>query len=218
MGSRDLVAELVTTEGFEYITKHATSTDLHSRINDDQYQSFHFKRVTAPVPVLDILRSILRHAVDHKQIGPFHAMMESNIKVLQQSLHSMERVLDTQLPFAYISHVRTAVCIYCMSIPFFLVKENGWYTVLFVTFYCYVVFGLENLAVEIEDPFGNDTNDLPMDVYCSTISRDICDMLKRRQNVQVEARDTVDEGQDHSDDGGDDCDDGGDDGDDGGDE
>merc|ERR1719356_1196686 len=103
----------------------------------------------------------------------------------------MEKVLDTQIPYAYITHVRTAIFVYCISIPFFLVKDYGWYTVLFVTFYCYVVIGLENLAVEIENPFGTDANDLPMDVYCCQITRDICDIVKRRQALTAEARDEV---------------------------
>ncbi|CAK0824093.1 unnamed protein product [Prorocentrum cordatum] len=104
-------------------------------------------------------------------------------------LAAQEKVLYTQMPYAYITHVHTAIFVYCMPIPFFLVKDNGWYTVLFVMFYCDVVIGLENLAVEIENPFGTDANDLPMDAYCCQITRDICDIVKRRQVRTAEAGD-----------------------------
>ncbi|CAK0866566.1 unnamed protein product [Prorocentrum cordatum] len=187
--AEDLVSSLLTPEGLAYLYEHAKPTELQTRIEGDTSMSFHFKNITAPAPVLDVLRGILRHAVEVKQIGPFHTMMEGNFKLLQQDLHTMEKVLDTQIPYAYITHVRTAIFVYCMSIPFFLVKDNGWYTVLFVTFYCYVVIGLENLAVEIENPFGTDANDLPMDLYCCQITRDIRDILKRRQVRTAEAGD-----------------------------
>jgi putative membrane protein len=184
---------LLTPDGLAYLSERAKATELQTRVEGDADQSFHFKNTTAPIPVLDVLRGIVKHAHEKKQVGPFHSMMEGHFKLLQQNLHAMEKVLDTQIPYAYITHVRTAIFVYCTSIPFFLVKDYGWYTVLFVMFYCYVVIGLENLAVEIENPFGTDANDLPMDVYCCQITRDICDTVKRRQAYTAEAGDTYEE-------------------------
>lgn len=214
--AEDLVSSLLTPEGLAYLQERAKPTELQTRIDGDTSRSFHFKNITAPNPVLCVLRGILRHAVETKQIGPFHTMMEGHFKILQTNLHTMEKVLDTQIPYAYITHVRTAIFVYCISIPFFLVKDNGWYTVLFTAFYCYVVIGLENLAVEIENPFGTDANDLPMDVYCCQITGDICDIVKRRQARTAEAKDEfvekhpggpeddVEDDQDDDDDGDDD--------------
>lgn len=189
----DLVSDLLTPEGLAYLSERAETTELQTRVEGDASQSFHFKNTTAPIPVLDVMRGIVKQAHEKKQIGPFYSMMEGHFKLLQHHLHTMEKVLDTQIPYAYITHVRTAIFVYCISIPFFLVKDYGWYTVLFVTFYCYVVIGLENLAVEIENPFGTDANDLPMDAYCCQITRDICDIVKRRQACTAEAGDTYEE-------------------------
>merc|ERR1719450_1893853 len=115
--------------------------------------------------------------------GPFHSMIEGGMKTLQIALGVTERVLNTQIPFGYITHVRTALLLYCACVPFFLTREIGWFTGVFVGFYCYVVLGLENLAVEIENPFGTDANDLPLDHFVCMIARDVLDIVKRKEIV-----------------------------------
>jgi putative membrane protein len=179
----ELVRPILAHQGYQYLEERSEASALQQRIDDDDSLTFQFKRVCAPLPVLEVLRTILEHAADHGSIGPFHTMMEGNFKQMSTALATMERVLDTQIPFAYITHVRTAILLYSLAIPFFLTREIGWFTVLFVAFYCYVVMGLENLAVEIENPFGTDANDLPMDAYCCKIARDVTDILKRKQAV-----------------------------------
>jgi putative membrane protein len=42
------------------------------------------------------------------------------------------------------------------------------------------MFGIEEIGVEIEDPFGYDPNDLPLDKVGETIARDTRDILAER--------------------------------------
>jgi putative membrane protein len=44
-------------------------------------------------------------------------------------------------------------------------------------FIFYVLASLELIAEEIEDPFGNDRNDLPLDKLCITIERSVKEIL-----------------------------------------
>ena len=50
-----------------------------------------------------------------------------------------------------------------MTLPFGLVFSLGYYVIPVVVFIFYVLASLELIAEEIEDPFGNDDNDLPTD-------------------------------------------------------
>ena len=84
-----------------------------------------------------------------------------------------ERIHKTPLPFAYVVHLRRALVIYCFSLPFALVDlfDWKWAVILDTMFMSYVYFGIEEIGVEIEDPFGVDENDLPLEEICASISR-----------------------------------------------
>merc|ERR1719221_1981737 len=65
--------------------------------------------------------------------------------------------------------------------PFFLIKELGWFTIPICIFFCYVLLGLENLSAELENPFGYDANDLPLDHYSASIAMDVSEIIHRRR-------------------------------------
>ena len=77
------------------------------------------------------------------------------------------------MPFAYVVHLRRALILYCFTLPFGLVKENGWGTVLDTLLIAYVFFGVEEIGVEIENPFGHDDNDLPIERFSELIASDL---------------------------------------------
>jgi putative membrane protein len=45
-------------------------------------------------------------------------------------------------------------------------------------FIFYVLTSLELIAEEIEDPFGKEANDLPLQNMCETIQKDVSEILK----------------------------------------
>ena len=47
----------------------------------------------------------------------------------------------------------------------------------------FALFGIEEIGVEIENPFGHDPNDLPLDGICDTIGRNIDDLIKLEPSV-----------------------------------
>jgi putative membrane protein len=54
----------------------------------------------------------------------------------------------------------------------------GWLAIPLVMFMFYVLASLELIAEEIEDPFGRDTNDLPMQKLAENIGRDVREILR----------------------------------------
>ena len=53
----------------------------------------------------------------------------------------------------------------------------GWVAVPVVMFIFYVLASLELIAEEIEDPFGRDINDLPMDKLAENIGKNVNEIL-----------------------------------------
>jgi ion channel-forming bestrophin family protein len=102
-----------------------------------------------------------------------YAALDQNIQLLVDYLGSCERIRKTPLPFAYVVHLRRSLVLYCFSVPFALVETFGWTTVFDVLLLSYIFFGIEEIGVEIEGPFGYDPNDLPLEDICETIHKNL---------------------------------------------
>lgn len=102
-----------------------------------------------------------------------HMAMDQNVQLLVDYLGGCERIRKTPLPFAYVVHLRRALIIYCFTLPFALVDMFGWWTLLDVLLVAYTFLGIEEIGVEIEGPFGNDENDLPLETICETIHQNV---------------------------------------------
>jgi putative membrane protein len=103
--------------------------------------------------------------------------IDQNTQQLVDYIGGCERIHKTPIPFAYMVHVRRALIFYCVSLPMALAGEFGWFTVPITFLVCYVFIGIEEIGVEIEDPFGADENDLPLEAICETIERNLSDLL-----------------------------------------
>jgi putative membrane protein len=58
-------------------------------------------------------------------------------------------------------------------LPLAFVSVFGYYAALISVFVFYVIVSMEVLAEEIEDPFGEDDNDLPTDQICERIKQNV---------------------------------------------
>lgn len=92
-------------------------------------------------------------------------------------LGTCERILKTPIPLAYAIHLKQLLLIYCLSLPFQMVNELNWWTGLVVGLISFAVFGIEEIGIEIENPFGYDPDDLPLDTICATMQRNIEDLI-----------------------------------------
>jgi ion channel-forming bestrophin family protein len=107
------------------------------------------------------------------------SQIDQNVQLLIDYLGGCERIRSTPLPFAYAVHLRRALIAYCFTLPLALVSQFGWDTIIATLFLAYVLFGIEEIGVEIEDPFGTDENDLPLDEICRNIEGNLRDILPR---------------------------------------
>lgn len=88
-----------------------------------------------------------------------------------------ERIKNTPIPFSYSVFLKKFIFFYVMTLPFGYVFSLGYYTIPVVIFIFYVLASLELIAEEIEDPFGNDENDLPTERIAENIKKNIEEIL-----------------------------------------
>jgi putative membrane protein len=119
-----------------------------------------------------------RGVLTNYQLASIHTLMNN----LMDSVGGCERILKTPIPPAYVIHLNQLVLIYCLILPFQFVKDLGWWTGLFVALVSFALFGIEEIGVEIENPFGYDYNDLPLDKMCQTIQNNIEEFIASQAN------------------------------------
>lgn len=88
-----------------------------------------------------------------------------------------ERIKNTPIPYSYSSFLKKFIFIYVFTLPMGFVFTLGYIAIPVVVFIFYVLGSLEVIAEEIEDPFGTDTNDLPMQRIADNIKKNINDIL-----------------------------------------
>jgi putative membrane protein len=88
-----------------------------------------------------------------------------------------ERILRTPIPLAYSIHLKQLLMIYSLSLPFQMVDQLEWMTGPIVALISFTLLGIEEIGIQIEDPFGHDANDLPLDNICNSMMRNIEDLL-----------------------------------------
>jgi len=104
------------------------------------------------------------------------SMVEALTGCVSASGASALRILTTPIPPAYGIYLKRVLLIYCIALPFKFVENLNLWTGLIVILISFVLFGVEEIGNEIEDPFGYDPNDLPLDDLCQTILGNIEDL------------------------------------------
>jgi putative membrane protein len=144
-----------------------SSSDL-ARVEASQ----HVPLAVAGILTKRVLTAHQRGLIDSVQL----LALDHNIELLIDYCGSCERIHSTPLPFAYAVHLRRFLIVYCLTLPLALVKDFGWATIPATLFTAYILFGVEEIGVEIEDPFGFTPNDLPIQTYCQGIETTLCDV------------------------------------------
>ena len=84
-----------------------------------------------------------------------------------------ERIKNTPIPYSYSSFIKKFIIFYVMALPVANVVNLGGFMIPITMFVYYVLMSLELIAEEIEDPFNNDENDIPMEAISQNIEGSI---------------------------------------------
>ncbi len=105
--------------------------------------------------------------------------IDKNINALLDSLGACERIRNTPIPFSYSLFIKKFIFIYVTTIPLAFITVFGYYSVFIALFVFYVLVSMEVLAEEIEDPFGEDDNDLPTDELSEKIRLNVDEIFRK---------------------------------------
>lgn len=88
-----------------------------------------------------------------------------------------ERIKNTPIPYSYSAFIKKFIFFYTMTLPFGYSVSLGYLVAPVVVFIFYVLASLELIAEEIEDPFGDDENDLPTKKISENIKKHVEELI-----------------------------------------
>jgi ion channel-forming bestrophin family protein len=114
------------------------------------------------------------------RLGPMEAMrLEALVCALTDAQGGCERIAKTPVPFVYSSLTKQMLILYLASLPFVLVPKMEYLAPLVVAVVSLGMLGIEEAGIEIEEPFGLEPNQLPLERICETIARDALDLSQQ---------------------------------------
>ncbi|HEY9679845.1 MAG TPA: bestrophin family ion channel [Drouetiella sp.] len=105
--------------------------------------------------------------------------LDEHIKALMDILGACERIRSTPLAVSYRAFLRQGIMLNLVMLPWFVPPDIPYLCSLpIILIGSYFLIGLELIAEDIEDPFGEDGDDLPLDNICEGINNSVSEILE----------------------------------------
>ena len=178
--SKAFFAELIPRFALE-LKKHLQNAGTRYTLDQSEHPEIpgfdHYRHL--PEQVVGTITDRLIQMQRDKQLTPEEMLfINPELSSFMDICGACERIKNTPIPFSYSSFIKKFVLLYTLALPIGYSLSLGYFIVPVVAFVFYALASLELIAEEIEEPFGGDENDLPMDRIIETISKNVAAILK----------------------------------------
>jgi putative membrane protein len=136
--------------------------DLHAQ----KIEPSHFPQYIASLASQNLYKWKTEGKID----GFIWLELDLHARALMDICGSCERILKSPIAGAYKQLIWHGIIIYMVLAPWLIIPLLDNWTLVAVILSAYFILGVELLAEEVEEPFGTQTNDLPLETICSNIS------------------------------------------------
>jgi len=159
-----------------HLRSEHTRLELDEALHPELAELDHEKHL--PNQLAQLLFKKVNTLYETQKIQGEHLLILNNeLQSFTEICGACERIKNTPIPFSYSAFIKKFIFFYVMTLPWGYVFNLGYLVIPVVAFIFYVLASLELIAEEIEDPFGTDSNDLPMDKICENITKHIGELL-----------------------------------------
>lgn len=125
-------------------------------------------------------------AVSADYAAALHSEALTDIQFLAIEIHlgaianiqvACERIATTPTPFTYTLLLHRTAYLFCFLLPLSLASTLGWATPIFCSLIAYTFFGLDALGDQLEEPFGDHSNALPLNALTRILEIDLLEAL-----------------------------------------
>ncbi|KAI4939614.1 uncharacterized protein J4E92_000900 [Alternaria infectoria] len=135
-----------------------------------------------PLEILSHLSAYMKVLYDNgtlRDYSIYQTQTLDSLTIMDEVSCGTERILNTPLPLAYSIAISQVTWLYILLLPFQCYNSLGWITIPACVVAAYIILGIAFIGREIEDPFGHDVNDLPLDAFCQQIRQDLDIIMSR---------------------------------------
>jgi len=154
---------------------HAEGMDaVQPYLTDNEHAEYDGQVKNRPLLVMSWIGKYVHEAhLEGKLDGGIVLMgFDDNISKCLQGWMGMNKICFQPLPFPYLHLVHWLVLLWCLSLPLALLRPLGWGSSVISPLIATALYAIEEVAEEIEDPFGDDLNDLPTESFEIGLRRD----------------------------------------------
>ncbi len=113
--------------------------------------------------------------IDVYQLTALNQLLDEMVNILG----GCERILRTPIPLVYTITLKILFVIYFSVLPWEMAHGLTWWTGPLLAILCFILLSIDEIATEIEEPFGPGSNDLPLDIICISMQRNFEDLYLR---------------------------------------
>lgn len=141
-----------------------------------------------PLACLYVCQCITENAIEMHLLGRRTARdLNPRFVRLADELGACERILYTPMPWVYTLHLRFVLIVFLLITPLAMFDESplpGW-SQLYVYMAClsYTFLGLEDIASNIQNPFGFKSSHLPLEIFVHAAYRDVKEIISMKYRI-----------------------------------
>lgn len=164
----------------ESLFSHLRSEYTTYMLDEVAHPELNFKTKHGPNQVAGLLfKNINELYVSGKIAAEQLIIVNREVEEMVNICGACERIKNTPIPYSYSSFIKKFIVLYVATLPVGFVFTMGYFVIAAVPFIFYVLASLELIAESIENPFGLDADDLPIDQITNNINKNVKEILHK---------------------------------------
>jgi putative membrane protein len=163
-----------------HLRSEKVNDEIISLVSTNQFYNLKYKTDHPPLQIAFWIGDYLQFECDQNcihiyQLVALHSLVDNLVDILG----GCERILKTPQPIIYSLLLRKLVIFYCLLLPLEVIHDFHGFSVVIVTFVSIILFGIEQIGSQLEQPFAHHPNALPLDLICNTILQNVRELIEQ---------------------------------------
>lgn len=157
-----------------FLAKHLSKESTRLALAEDYSDLEKSLKNHTPTDIISLLSNKIYQLKKEGKITDVEMLyLDAQLSGFLEVCGACERIKNTPIPYSYSSFIKKFIILYVVALPIAYVISIGSFIIPLTVFVYYVLMSLEIIAEEIEDPFGNDENDIPMETLAQNIEKNV---------------------------------------------
>lgn len=164
-----------------FLAKHLSKESTRLALDEDYSEIEQSLKNHGPSEIVILLSHKLNQLKKEGKVSEVEMLyLDTQLSGFLDVCGGCERIKNTPIPYSYSSFIKKFIILYVFALPIAYVITIGLFMIPLTVFVYYVLMSLELIAEEIEDPFNNDENDIPMEMLAQNIEKNVHQIMSKK--------------------------------------